>query len=451
MKTFVALDSSQKLNQVLYESTVDFVEQTIMRKLSNAAGNRLNVSGYQGVMEKIGGVNASPGLWGEAPSGPTSGVRPATEQRPDRPLDVTVHNDADVGRVALQESIRTGDFSTQTITMADGTLRRQPMRRDVVIRGAIGYARMLQNRGYDWKTHKTEPPEGTPGPARLSISESLHAEIGKALGEKGEPATQKPAVMGQDELPLDDPTWKPPAPKEPIPPAAQHDAGNLDAYKTNESFQKHFSHLDDAGQRAKWREVHEEYTTGGEWRHPDAPPKKGHEQGELQFPDLKLREELAQWEATRRNNEFALLPENKDAQLRVVPLGPKPTSPAEDPLAVDSDDFGGMMEEKELEFGKLSEESSEARKLWEKDKLPENPGPDDNVLGLSYVGKTITVRGEKFTVLEAGEKGMLVKDAEGNEYYISNNELPKEVIIDGRPAYRVSTPFYDPEGARARI
>ena len=32
-----------------------------------------------------------------------------------------------------------------------------------------------------------------------------------------------------------------------------------------------------------------------------------------------------------------------------------------------------------------------------------------------------------------------------------NNELPKEVIIDGRPAYRVSTPFYDPEGARARI
>jgi hypothetical protein len=72
------------------------------------------------------------------------------------------------------------------------------------------------------------------------------------------------------------------------------------------------------------------------------------------------------------------------------------------------------------------EESSEARKLWEKDKLPENPGPDDNVLGLSYVGKTITVRGEKFTVLEGGRNGVLVKDAEGNEYYISNNELPKE-------------------------
>ena len=46
---------------------------------------------------------------------------------------------------------------------------------------------------------------------------------------------------------------------------------------------------------------------------------------------------------------------------------------------------------------------------------------------LKRVGKTITVRGEKFTVLEAGEKGMLVKDAEGNEYYISNNELPKEI------------------------
>ena len=71
-------------------------------------------------------------------------------------------------------------------------------------------------------------------------------------------------------------------------------------------------------------------------------------------------------------------------------------------------------------------ESSAARKLWEKDKLPENPGPDDNILGLNQVGKTITVRGEKFTVLEAGKKGMLVTDDEGNEYYISNSELPKE-------------------------
>lgn len=154
----------------------------------------------------------------------------------------------------------------------------------------------------------------------------------------------------------------------------QHDAGNPDAYKTNKSFRRHFSHLDDAAQRATWREVHEEYTTDGELPPAETPAE----------PPAK-----------------------------------------EDPLAPDTDDFGGMMEQKEFE--KLPKESSDARKQWEKDKLPENPGPDDNILGLNQVGKTITVGGEKFTVLEAGKKGMLVTDDEGNEYYISKSELPKEI------------------------
>jgi hypothetical protein len=161
--------------------------------------------------------------------------------------------------------------------------------------------------------------------------------------------------------------------------AAQHDAGNPDAYKTNRSFQKHFGHLDDAGQGAKWREVYEEYTTGGEWRHPDAPPEKRPAENDMgDTPPAP-----------------AVIQKPPNSSLGELPPAPK--------------------------------ESSAARKLWEKDKLPENPGPDDNILGLNQVGKTITVRGEKYTVLEAGKKGMLVTDDEGNEYYISKSELPKEI------------------------
>jgi glycine cleavage system aminomethyltransferase T len=33
---------------------------------------------------------------------------------------------------------------------------------------------------------------------------------------------------------------------------------------------------------------------------------------------------------------------------------------------------------------------------------------------------------------------------------LEGNALPGEVTIDGRPARRVATPFYDPEGRRAR-
>ena len=32
-----------------------------------------------------------------------------------------------------------------------------------------------------------------------------------------------------------------------------------------------------------------------------------------------------------------------------------------------------------------------------------------------------------------------------------NGELPSKLTIDGRPANRVKTPFYDPEGTRARF
>jgi hypothetical protein len=138
----------------------------------------------------------------------------------------------------------------------------------------------------------------------------------------------------------------------------------------------------------------------------------------------RLEEYARDQEALRREGaEAPVIQKPSVSSLGEVPPAPAP------------DDVGGMeglkrgfvdLFKEETPPASAPEESSEARKLWEKDKLPENPGPDDNVLGLSYVGKTITVRGEKFTVLEGGRNGVLVKDAEGNEYYISNNELPKE-------------------------
>ena len=99
------------------------------------------------------------------------------------------------------------------------------------------------------------------------------------------------------------------------------------------------------------------------------------------------------------------------------------------------------MEQKEFE--KLSWESSDARKQWEKDKLKSKEWYDTNYpdkdnfvdatawmqreQALNQVGKTITVGGDKFTVLKAGKKGMLVADDEGKEYYILKSELPKEI------------------------
>lgn len=84
---------------------------------------------------------------------------------------------------------------------------------------------------------------------------------------------------------------------------------------------------------------------------------------------------------------------------------------------------------------------------------------DKKLVGLVMEGETAPVQG---TSIYFGEQyaGFLTSSAYSpaldkvvmmGHLYLFEDELPEEVTVDGRPARRVSLPFYDKEGARARV